>query len=109
MTKHTTTAPPAGSTDYDSLRARRQASMTDAEQQVYTTAYREAGWAMDLAELVYTTRTEAGLTQTELAAAMGTSQSAVAAWENGARTPGVEALERLARACGKHLHITIAS
>jgi DNA-binding XRE family transcriptional regulator len=63
-------------------------------------AYREAGWAMDLAELVYTTRTKAGLTQTELAAAMGTSQSAVAAWENGARTPGVETLERLARACG---------
>ncbi len=93
--------------NYDTLRAQPQAAMTDAERQVYDTAYREAGWAMDLAELVYTTRTEARLTQSELAAAMGTSQSAVAAWENGARTPGVEALERLARACGKHLHIAI--
>ena len=83
--------------------------MTDAEREVYDTAYREAGWAMDLAELVYTTRTQAGLTQAELSAAMGTSQSAVAAWESGARTPGVEALERLARACGKHLHIAIGA
>jgi ribosome-binding protein aMBF1 (putative translation factor) len=93
--------------DYDTLRAQRRAAMTDAERQVYDTAYAEAGWAMDLAELVYTTRTQAGLTQVELAAAMGTSQSAVAAWENGARTPGIEALERLARACGRKLRITI--
>jgi transcriptional regulator with XRE-family HTH domain len=40
---------------------------------------------------------------------MGTSQSAVAAWENGARTPGIDALERLAAACGKRLHITITA
>jgi DNA-binding transcriptional regulator YiaG len=100
---------PAADADYDTLRAQRRAAMTDAEREVYDAAYREAGWAMDLAELVYTTRTEAGLTQTELATAMGTSQSAVAAWENGARTPGVEALERLANACGKHLHITIGA
>jgi transcriptional regulator with XRE-family HTH domain len=64
---------------------------------------------MDLAELVYTARTDAGLTQTQLAAAMGTSQSAVAAWENGARTPGIDALERLAAACGKRLLIAITA
>ena len=77
---------PAADADYDTLRAQRRAAMTDAEREVYDAAYREAGWAMDLAELVYTTRTEAGLTQTELATAMGTSQSAVAAWENGVST-----------------------
>ena len=44
-------------------------------------------------------RLRAGLSQAELAKLMRTSQSAVAAWESGARTPGVEALERLARAC----------
>ena len=101
--------PSAGGTDFDTVRAQRQAAMTDAERELYTTAYAEAGWAMELAELVYKTRTEAGLTQTQLADAMGTSQSAVAAWENGARVPGVEALERLARACGKHLRITIGA
>lgn len=101
--------PPPGGTDFDTLRAQRQAAMTDDERELYTTAYAEAGWAMQLAELVYKTRTEAGLTQAQLAHAMGTSQSAVAAWENGARVPGVEELERLARACGKHLHITIGA
>ena len=106
MTKHPTAS--AGA-DYDTLRAQRQAAMTDAERQIYDTAYAEAGWAMELAELVYTTRTQAGLTQVELAAAMGTSQSAIAAWENGSRTPGIEALERLARACGRNLHITIGA
>jgi ribosome-binding protein aMBF1 (putative translation factor) len=99
----------ARTTDWASLRKQRQAAMTDAEREIYDAAYREAGWAMELAELVYTTRTEAGLTQTELAHMMGTSQSAVAAWENGARTPGIETLERLARACGRHLRITITA
>jgi DNA-binding transcriptional regulator YiaG len=81
----------------------------DAEREIYDTAYAEAGWAMELAELVCSTRTQAGLTQAQLARAMGTSQSAVAAWENGARVPTVEALERLARACGKLLHISIGA
>ena len=76
---------------------------------LYQQAYQDAGRAMDLAELVYAARTEAGLTQTQLAAAMGTSQSAVAAWENGARIPGIDALERLAAACGKRLHIAITA
>jgi ribosome-binding protein aMBF1 (putative translation factor) len=107
MTKHADSR--AADTDFDTLRAQRQAAMTDAEREVYHIAYAEAGWAMDLAELVYTTRTQAGLTQAQLARAMGTSKSAIAAWESGARTPGIEALKRLARACGKHLHITIGA
>ena len=94
---------PADGGGYREVRNRRSATLTDDERKVYQEAYREAGWAMDLAELVYTTRTDAGLTQKGLAVAMGTSQSAIAAWENGARTPGVEALERLAKACGKTL------
>jgi len=96
-------------TDYQKMRADRQAALTDDELAVYEQAYHDAGRAMDLAELVYATRTEAGLTQNQLAAAMGTSQSAIAAWENGARIPGVDALERLAKACGKRLHITITA
>lgn len=95
--------------DYRTARAQRQAALTDEQSQTYEQAYHDAGRAMDLAELVYTARTEAGLTQTQLAEAMSTSQSAVAAWENGARTPGIDALERLAAACGKRLHITITA
>lgn len=99
----------SGPVDYRTARAQRQAALTDDQQQAYEQAYHDAGRAMDLAELVYAARTGAGLTQTQLAAAMGTSQSAVAAWENGARTPGINALERLAAACGKRLHITITA
>ena len=108
MTNHIDPAT-AGGADFDTLRAQRQAAMTEDEREIYNTAYAEAGWAMELAELVYTTRIQAGLTQAQLARAMGTSQSAIAAWENGARVPTVEALERLARACGKTLHITIGA
>lgn len=99
----------SGPVDYLTARAQRQAALTDDQHQVYEQAYHDAGRAMDLAELVYAARAGAGLTQTQLAAAMGTSQSAVAAWENGARTPGIDALERLAAACGKRLHITITA
>lgn len=90
--------------DHRTARAQRQAALTDEQRRTYEQAYHHAGRAMDLAALVYAARTGAGLTQTQLAAAMGTSQSAVAAWENGARTPGIDALERLAEACGKRLH-----
>ena len=99
----------SGPVDYRTARAQRQATLTDEQHQAYEQAYHDAGRAMDLAELVYATRTGAGLTQARLAAAMGTSQSAVAAWENGARTPGIDVLERLASACGKRLHITITA
>ena len=99
----------SGPVDYRTARAQRQVALTDEQHQAYEQAYHDAGRAMDLAELVYAARTGAGLTQTQLAAAMGTSQSAVAAWENGARTPGIDALERLAAACGKRLHITITA
>lgn len=103
------TASCAGGVDYRTARAQRQAALTAEQRHTYEQAYHDAGRAMDLAELVYTARTDAGLTQAKLAAAMGTSQSAVAAWENGARTPGIDALERLAAACGKRLHITITA
>ncbi|MFN8073753.1 MAG: XRE family transcriptional regulator [Mycobacterium sp.] len=101
--------PRASGVDYRTARAQRQAALTAERRRTYEQAYHDAGRAMDLAELVYTARTDAGLTQTQLAAAMGTSQSAVAAWENGARTPGIDALERLAAACGKRLRITITA
>ena len=99
----------SGPVDYRTARAQRQATLTDEQHQAYKQAYHDAGRAMDLAELVYAARTEVGLTQTQLATAMGTSQSAVAALETGARTPGIDALERLAAACGKRLHITITA
>ena len=58
---------------------------------------------MDAATLLRTARTRAGLTQRALAAAAGTSQSAVAAIEAGRKQPTVATLERLLRAAGTEL------
>lgn len=54
-------------------------------------------------DLIRHARREAGLTQAELARRAVTSQSAVAAYESGAKTPNVETLERLLRAAGQRL------
>jgi transcriptional regulator with XRE-family HTH domain len=68
----------------------------------------QADWPMELAHLVFRTRVEADITQADLAHAMGTSQSAVNAWEDGTVVPDVETLDGVARACGQHLEITIS-
>jgi transcriptional regulator with XRE-family HTH domain len=48
-------------------------------------------------------RRRAGLTQAELAARIGTTQSAVARLERGGSTPSLERLTRIARCCGLEL------
>ena len=55
-------------------------------------------------ELVFRLRTDAGLTQAELAGRMGTTQSAIARIENGGTRP---TLERLARAVGQDLVVGV--
>ena len=67
----------------------------------------EAGLSMDLAELMFETRVGAGMTQAQVAAALGTSKSEIDAWESGTEVPRVDVLERLAQVCGKRLHISI--
>jgi transcriptional regulator with XRE-family HTH domain len=67
----------------------------------------EAGLSLDLPDLIFETRVGAGLNRAQLAAALGTSQAAVDAWESGADVPRVDVLERLAQVCGKRLHIRI--
>lgn len=75
--------------------------------EVKPTDIHEAGLALDLADLMFETRAGAGMTQAQLATALGISQSAVAAWESGDQVPRVDELERLAQVCGKRLHIRI--
>jgi len=50
-------------------------------------------------------RLDAGLSQVELAAHAGTSQSALARYETGAALPTLPTLERLLAACGRRLEI----
>lgn len=60
-----------------------------------------------LANALIGARVRAGLTQTQLAERMGTSQSAVARLESGRRLPSVATLEKLAAATGSKLRIVL--
>jgi ribosome-binding protein aMBF1 (putative translation factor) len=71
----------------------------------YDRAYAAATLAGHLAELVYTLRTRAGLTQTELARRMGTTQSSIARIEGGGSLPTLDMLARLAHATDTPLRI----
>ena len=71
----------------------------------YDRAYAAAILAGQLAELVYTLRTRAGLTQTELARHMGTTQSSIARIEGGGSLPTLDMLSRLAHATGSTLRL----
>ncbi|MGP4020221.1 helix-turn-helix transcriptional regulator [Saccharopolyspora sp. 5N708] len=55
--------------------------------------------------MVYGLRTKAGLTQTELARRMGTTQSSVARWESGGSLPTIDLLDRLGRAVDVRLEL----
>jgi transcriptional regulator with XRE-family HTH domain len=55
--------------------------------------------AMETAPLIRDARRAADITQAELAARAHTTQPAVAAYESGARTPGLATLRRLLGAC----------
>jgi transcriptional regulator with XRE-family HTH domain len=59
------------------------------------------------ASLLRKARAGAGLTQTQLAELAGTSQSAIAAYEAGAREPTLPVLERMIRSSGHVLQVTV--
>ncbi len=61
----------------------------------------------DTATLLRDARHEAALTQAELARRACTAQSAVAAYETGARTPSIGTFKRLLRACDHETDIVV--
>ena len=66
-------------------------------------AYDDEARISEFREIVYRVRTEAELTQAELAERMGTTQSAIARMEGGGTRPSLDTLEKLARAVGQEL------
>ena len=72
----------------------------------YKTGYEALGKEFQLARALIEARTRAGLSQTQLARRMKTSQSYVARIEGGQVRPSTAALERLAKATGSRLTIT---
>lgn len=70
-------------------------------------AYADEARISEFRALVHRLRTEAGLTQAELAARMGTTQSAIARMEGGGARPKLETLEKLAGAVGQELVVGV--
>ena len=72
----------------------------------YKMQYETLGKEFQLARALIEARTRAGLSQTQLARRMKTSQSYVARIEGGQVRPSTAALERLAKATGSRLKIS---
>lgn len=72
-------------------------------------AYEDEARIAAFRDLVHRARTEAGLSQAELAARMGTTQSAIARMEGGGTRPTLATLERLGHAVGADLVIGLGA
>lgn len=72
----------------------------------YRAAYDALDGEFTLARALIAARTRSGLSQSELARRMKTSQSYVARIESGKVRPSTDALERFARATGSRLKIS---
>ena len=72
----------------------------------YKEAYDALGEEFDLARALIKARTAAGLSQSQLARRMKTSQSYIARIEGGKVRPSADALGRFAEATGTRLRIT---
>ncbi|MGH8929465.1 MAG: helix-turn-helix domain-containing protein [Egibacteraceae bacterium] len=96
-----------GHSRWADLKTRRLAEMSQEERERYDAAYAEARRDRELGQLIYDLRTEAGLTQAELAERMGTTQSAISRLEEGGGgAPKLDTLVRLAAALGRGLRIS---
>ena len=72
----------------------------------YRNAYDRLGPEFELSRSVIEARTNAKLTQTELAERMKTTQSVVARLESGRTHPSTKTLEKIALATGTRLRIS---
>lgn len=95
--------------NYRKRRAAIDAGMTADERAVYDEAYSKAAVAMRIAEMFYDARAACGLTQTELAKRMLTTQPTIADIEGGGRIASIDMLERLAEATGQELTIALTA
>lgn len=60
-------------------------------------------------EFIREARKRAGISQQELAERLGTTQSVIARWESGVRSPTVETLFEAVRACGLDVHVRLGT
>lgn len=70
-------------------------------------AYDNLGLEFDIAHIIIKARLREGLTQAELARRLATKQSAISRLENGTINPSVALLDKLAKALGTKLTISL--
>lgn len=83
--------------DWESIKSRRMAD-PDARR-----GYEQARLAFELGERVRSLREQHGVSQSELARRIGSTQPSVARLEAGGVTPSLETLDRIANAFGLDL------
>jgi DNA-binding XRE family transcriptional regulator len=93
---------------WSNLKTRRLAGMNAQDRDSHDATYAQARRDRELGQLIYDLRTEAGLTQAQLAERMGTTQSAISRLEEGGGdgTPKLDTLIRLAAALDRGLRIS---
>lgn len=72
----------------------------------YRSAYDKLRPEFEIARLLIGVRTQAGLTQTQLAERLQTTQSAVTRFEGGHVHPSTKTLQKIAQATGTRLKIS---
>lgn len=72
----------------------------------YRSAYEELKPEFEIACLLIEARTQAGLTQAQLAERLQTTQSTVARFESGRANPSTSTLKKIAQATGTRLKIS---
>ena len=72
----------------------------------YQAAYEALTPEFEIASAIIAARTQAGLTQEELAEIMSAKQSQVARWEGGEQNATIKTLMRIAQATGTRLQIS---
>ncbi len=82
------------------LKTLKQEMLTDADTRA---AYDAMADEYAIARELIAARARAGLSQSEVAQRMGTTQSVVARLESGKRPPSMRTVERFAQAVGGHL------
>lgn len=98
---------PDGFIKWEDLKAEVDAARTPEERSAYHRAGPEVEMQVMLAEVIYKMRTEAGISQTELARRMGVRQPYVSDLERGGRTPTLATLNRVAEATGNRLRLVL--
>ena len=72
-------------------------------------AYAAIGPEFDIAAALISARARAGLSQSQVAKRMGTTQSVVARLESGRQRPSLSSLERYAKATGTRLRVELVA